>query len=154
MKKTMHHDIYIGGILLALSTFFLVLTGSFPKQSAYFPRFFTCLLIVLSAVIIWEGIRKTAKLHKGMTAESGENPITLREIALPMSGFAMIVFYVAAIPIIGFFVATGIFLLTSMWLLKIRSILMILLSTVGVEAFIYFLFIVQLKLSMPSGLLI
>lgn len=140
--------------MMAFSAFFLVLTGTFPKQSAYFPRFFTLTLIALSAFIVWGGFKKSARLGQGTAAETDERPITRRELALPMAGIAVMVCYIAAIPLLGFFVSTGLFMLAGMWLLKIRSIPMMLLSTLGLEAFIYLLFIVQLKLNMPSGLLI
>lgn len=76
MKKVLHHDIYIGGILMAFAAFFFILTGEFPKESSYFPRFFTCALILISALIIWQGVQKTRLLQQGEDAESGDAPIT------------------------------------------------------------------------------
>lgn len=140
--------------MLAFAAFFLALTGAFPKQSAYFPRFFTLVLIALSVIIVWGGVKKSARLSRGTATESDERPLTRRELVLPMSGIAVMVCYIALIPAIGFFVSTGLFMLVSMWLLKIRSIPVMLLSTLGLEAFIYVLFIMQLKLNMPSGLFI
>ena len=153
MKKVLHHDIYIGGILMAFAAFFFILTGEFPKESSYFPRFFTCVLILISALIIWQGVQKTRRLWQGEGAESGDAPITGHELRQPMTGLIGIVAYIAAISLIGFFVSTGLFLLTYMWCLKIRSIPMLLISTLAVEVFIYVLFVMQLKLTMPAGIL-
>lgn len=138
---------------MAFAAFFFILTGSFPKESSYFPRFFTCMLILISALIIWQGVQKTRHLQKGEMAETGDVPITFGELRLPMLGIVGIGGYIAAIPILGFFVSTGLFLIAYMWCLKIRRIPVLLISTFAVEAFIYVLFVIQLKLAMPSGIL-
>lgn len=153
LKKTLHHDIYIGGLLTAFAAFFFVLTWEFPKESSYFPRFFTCALMIISIFIIGQGVKKTRAAQTGEKAEGAEIPLTCHELRLPMIGLAAIAGYIAAINFVGFFVSTGLFLIGAMWFLKVRSVPMLLISTLAMEGFIYLLFVVQLKLTMPSGIL-
>ncbi len=159
MKAKLHHDVWISAALIIFSVAFFSLTISFPKQSAVFPRFFLVGLLLFSLIILAGGIRKTKLLKaaddKGNCGklQGKEKNITFDELKNPLVGLAFIIAYIALINILGFFVSTALFLASLMLKLKIKNYLLVALTTIGVTAFVYVLFVSQLKLIMPKGIL-
>lgn len=157
MKKRIHHDVWIGLVLIGFTFTFFFLTSNFPAQSAIFPRFFLIGLLFFSIMIVVAGVKKTARLGVGENDKSEldekETPIRPQELKLPMIGLGIILAYIVAIDTLGFFVSTTLFLVGFMLFLRIRNYLAIGLTTLGVDLFIYVLFVRQLKLTMPAGIL-
>ena len=147
--RRVHVDIWIGLILMAFSSFFLSESTKFPEGSAQFPKFVLGLFFLLAALLFVVGaIRTVKKSSKGDVKVDWRNAVGKAHIV-----FAMIVAYTVLIVIIGFFPATIIFCPVIMIYYGVRSIKYLVLVTIIQALFIYLLFVVQLRVFMPYGIL-
>lgn len=142
----LHADVYAGIVLILFGIFFYVQSNRLPNGAALWPKIILLLLIMLSTLLVISGIKKTTQ-----AAESDNEPpqATRKWIVKPMLSFAMMVLYVIVMDLTGFFVSTAIFLPLGMYFMKQRSLVLMLSVTAGLEIFVYFLFVMQLKLRMP-----
>lgn len=155
MKRYIHHDVFISLVLIAFSVVFLWTSKNFPDLSGVFPQFFLVVLIVLAAIVLYRAVKESARVNDLRAKGEEVSPdLTLSSISLPMQGWACVLAYSLAIHYIGFFVSTTVFMVLFMLFLGIRKWPQILLPTIGTDVFLYLLFVRQLKLSLPSGLLL
>ena len=149
-----HHDIFVGIVLILFSLTFFLLSRDFPGLSALVPQSFICLLILLALIMMAYALKETrrgnARIREGKPFEP---EITLGTVKRPMQGFLFILVYSLCVHYIGFFVSTALFMVAFMAFLRVKSWLQIILSTILMEAFVYALFVMQLKLVLPKGLL-
>ena len=61
--------------------------------------------------------------------------------------------YIICINFVGFYASTTVFLLAFMLFLNVRKPLVLVGVTAGMDAFLYLLFTIGLKLSLPAGML-
>lgn len=130
------------------SIIFLVQALHFPDQVGFWPSLVLALMLIFSLIVTGMGVYKTIQTRKGKADYS--NPEMKR---FPLIVLATIAIYVFCMEKIGFFVSTAVFLPCEMLLFGQRKVWPIILSTVVVLAFLYFLFVVQLNVYMPNGLL-
>ena len=138
-----HINVWMGGLLIILSVIFYMMAGQFSNpDAATWPRLILVCIIILSAMLVIHGLKLTqqqadpdtipANVHKG-----------------PMVTLVAIVLYAVLMNFTGYFVSTAIFLPLGMFALGQRNWKAILGVTVGLELFIYILFVTQLQLRMP-----
>lgn len=143
--RKVNSDIVAGLIMIAFGAFFLRETTKFPvPEAAIFPQVALILLILLSIPLVVKGIISTCQKDK----ETGRG-FPLKEFAGPVIALIMASIYVVGMQTIGFFPSTAIFLPLAIILLGQRSVGIIITTTVGIELFIYFLFVTQLKVYIP-----
>jgi hypothetical protein len=149
MKK-LHLDVYIGLVLLAASGYFYFLAHGMPADPALFPKLILVILMALSCVICGTGVLETVR------ARHESRPVKQHFPALkgPATVFIALCVYAALIEVLGFFAASTAASAFFMVLFGLRSYVRILLVLVGINAFIYALFVWQLKITLPAGLLI
>lgn len=147
-KKFVSTDIYLGVFCAVFSVIFLVQSLKFPEKVAFFPSAVLIFMLIFSVIVGIGGVIKTVKVRKGVADYT--NPEMKR---LPFIILLTIAIYVFCIPRIGFFVSTAVFLPCEMLLYGQRKVSLIVFSTIGVLAFIYVLFVLQLHVYMPDGLL-
>ena len=138
-----HIDVWMGGLLIILSVIFYLMAGQFSNpQAATWPQLILVCIIILSAMLVIHGLKLTKQ-----NAEPGTIPAPV--LKGPMITLVMIVIYAIAMNFIGYFISTAIFLPLGMFALGQRNWKPILGVTVGLEIFIYVLFVMQLQLRMP-----
>jgi len=71
----------------------------------------------------------------------------------PALALAIVIGYVALLKVIGFLPATALYLLGHLWFNGVRDWRVLAGVVVGVVAFIYLLFVYQLSVPLPAGLL-
>lgn len=147
-NKFISTDIFLGIFCTLFSAIFLVQSLQFPGQVGFWPTFVLSLMLALSLLVTGMGIYKTIRTRKGKA--DYKNPEMKR---FPIIVLATIAIYVFCMEKIGFFVSTAIFLPCEMLLFGQRKVLAIVLSTAIVLVFLYFVFVVQLNVYMPNGLL-
>jgi len=148
--KNIHLDTFIGMFLLIVSAFFYFLTVQMPDDPAVFPKLVLLVLIVFSVVIMFKGITKTIEAKRdGLMVES-----YFEKIRGPASVYIGLCVYVFLIQLLGFFVASSMSSVFFMVLFGIKSYLKIFLLVIGINVFVYLLFVWQLKIALPTGLLI
>ena len=106
------------------------------------PRAVLVGIIILSALLVLNGVKQTA-------AHADPGLIPLDIIKGPMAALLVIVVYAVLMKFTGYFVSTAIFLPFGMFALGQRNWKAILGVTVGLELFVYVLFVMQLQLRMP-----
>lgn len=149
MKRTIHHDIYIGLIMLLFSVGMFVNTYKMPEGSAQFPKIILSLFTFFSLYILAFGIKKTKDLN---SSNKNEKSLSFQEVNTPLAIFLIIVAYVTIIKFLGFFIATTMFMIAFMYFYKVKSWKLIILNALGVNLFIYLLFVLQLNVRLPKGL--
>lgn len=147
-KKFISTDVFLGVFCFIFAVIFLVQSLHFPDQVGFFPSLVLGLMLVFSLTVMGQGIYKTVRTRKG-TADY-TNPELKK---FPFVVLATIVIYVFCMQKIGFFVSTAVFLPCEMLLFGQRKVLPIIISTVVVLLFLYFVFVGQLNVYMPAGLL-
>ena len=141
--RNIHANVWIGGVLIILSALFYGVAGKFVNPSAaVWPRAVLVGIIILSALLVLNGVKQTA-------AHADPGLISLDIIKGPMAALLVIVVYAVLMKFTGYFVSTAIFLPFGMFALGQRNWKAILGVTVGLELFVYVLFVMQLQLRMP-----
>jgi hypothetical protein len=148
--KNIHTDIYIGMLMLLMSGFFYSLASEMPPEPAVFPKLILLILAVFSLVIIIKGILETLR------ARNEERSVEryFQKIRGPAVVYVALCSYVALIEVLGFFTASTLASAFFMIIFGVRSYKRILLVLAGINAFIYLLFIWQLQIALPMGVLI
>ena len=141
--RNIHANVWIGGVLIILSAIFYGMAGKLINPSAaVWPRAVLVGIIILSALLVLNGVKQTA-------AHADPGLIPLDIIKGPMAALLVIVVYAVLMKFTGYFVSTAIFLPFGMFALGQRNWKAILGVTVGLELFVYVLFVMQLQLRMP-----
>lgn len=147
-KKYVSSDVYLGILLTVIGVIFVIGATRFPSRASYLPIFSGLLLAIFSFAMMVFGIIKTLKVRQGKADYSK------REVkGMPFLVFITILVYVFAVDKIGFFISSALFIVCEALLFKQRKILPIVLTILSLLGFLYWLFVIQLRISMPSGLL-
>ncbi len=153
-KKSLHYDIIVGAVLIVISAALFPQTFKFPGTAGIFPQFILVVLAILGIYTLIYGIKETKDTAAKAAAGEEVAPVfSWAKDKLPLLGYALIVVYILLIKPLGFFLSTTLFLVGYMWFLKIRKPLTLALVTVFTDVFLYVLFVILLKLNLPSGIL-
>ena len=141
--RRIHINAWIGALLIVASAFFYKLTDAFfNPEAATWPRGVLVVMIVLSALLLGHGIYLTRRNVAPGIPEG-------RVVAAPLTALILISAYAAAMQVFGFFVSTAVFLPLAMFAQRQKNWKVILGVTLGLELFVYLLFVVALGLQMP-----
>lgn len=141
--KQIHANVWIGGVLIVLSVIFFMVAGQFSNPSAaVWPKAILIGIMMLSSMLVIQGMRLT-----GQNIASESPPAS--ELKGSMVSLICIIAYAVLMNYTGYFVSTAIFLPLGMYALGQRNWKAILGVTVGLEVFVYILFVTQLQLRMP-----
>lgn len=146
MKKYLNPDVSFGLFFLLGAVYLLFLTTDMPESAAQFPKLVLSLLALLSILLILRGFRAAKKVEE-------KTEITVHHFKKALIAILIIAIYAALIRYIGFYTATSLFVIAFMRFFKEKRILAIILTIIGINLFIYFLFVVQLNVRLPKGIL-
>jgi putative tricarboxylic transport membrane protein len=150
--KRIKADIIIFVFLCLVSVFLYIETLDFPAGAETFPKVMLVIIFGLSAYqIIASALRK--QLLKTNEQVGKEKQVDKKEIYNPYLIFVFSVIYALLITRLGFFTSTVVFIIGSTWYLGTRNLKTFVISTLGITVFIYFLFIMQLHVPLPKGIL-
>lgn len=154
-----HIKLLIAAILsISFSALFFFNSFKIPKVAVKLPRILMSLIVVLSIGIVLEGyIKKNNKLKsKNPKKQKNEKD---EEVELGKINYmqviiftAMIAIYIMTMKPIGYFIMTPIYFIANYLFLKATNVRNIVLISAGFTAFVYFVFVVFLKLPIPMGL--
>lgn len=154
--KNIHNDVVTSVFLMLVGVFFILVTQTYSEPEAgTFPIIFAVLLIITCIPILKSGIDKTKSSRSTETQEkdSERNGIPFNELKQALCCFGILLLYTICIYYVGFFVSTAVFLIGTMWLLKVRNILVLILVPAFLEAAIYFIMVQMLFVRLPHGFL-
>ncbi len=141
---------FMGKILIPLgfigiAVIFYLITLGFPKEQqvgpAVVPWLWILFLITLNIYL----------LIRGITGREGEDPKRGR-VDTVFLFLGLIVLYLVAIQLIGYFVSTFLFIVLAMYMLAYRNYVVIFSTAVGWLVFSYFAFFKLLFVPLPKGL--
>ncbi len=147
MHKTRIQDLVIGIIVAALGVFLWTYTNG-PKisdQNRNFSRFVLAVFIGLGLILAVISI-VNAKKPRG-------KEVTIPEFKNPLIMYVIIIAYVLLMTRLGFFAATVLFMPVVMLFMGYRKPIPIVCVTAGMLAFVYILFVLELKVRLPKGIL-
>jgi hypothetical protein len=146
MSDNRKADILFCSIAIAASLIVLVASLSYQSASAYFPRLLAIFVAILAASLGFSRFKAPAEACE-----------TVNDANAELLGFAKVVVsllvYTGALLVIGFNVATILFLLAMMVLLGARKPLIIVPVALGLTALLAFLFFWFLGVSPPEALI-
>ena len=145
MQKTRIQDLVIGLGVVAMGVFLWVQTivKKMEPQSKSFSRFVLGVFILLGLILIVISIINAKK-------PAGKE-VKLREFVNPMIMLGIIVVYVLLMTTIGFFPATLLFMPAAMLYMGYKRPLPMICVTIGMNLFIWGLFVYSLKVRLPKG---
>ena len=145
-KRKINNDVFIGAALTIFAIFFLRETAAMHQGAAIFPRLILTTFLILSVLITALGVRKT--LNPAL-AKSADFAINIPTVKMPIFAFAIIALYVVLLNLLGFFIATTIFTPLFMIFYGARKISTIVLTTAGINLFVWGLFVQILNVWIP-----
>lgn len=152
--KNIHNDVVTSVFLMLVGVFFILITQTYSEPEAgTFPILFAVLLIITCIPILKSGIDKSRSSCSTEEKDTERDGIPFDELKQALSCFGILLLYTICIYYVGFFVSTAVFLIGTMWLLKVRSILVLIFVPAFLEAAIYFIMVQMLFVRLPQGFL-
>lgn len=155
MTKKIHQDVLVGCMIIALCAIFYFKSLNLADQAAAFPRGILALFVFFAILIVINGLRKTNKMKKGEEVEydGEEENLNRNMLASPLIVLGMVVAYVVLVTLIGFFLSTILFMAGFLLYREVKDWKAYVYTIVGLNLFIYLLFVVQLNVQLPQGIL-
>ncbi len=144
-KQKCRQEIVIVIALIALCVYVFVTAGGFKGDSGMLPRITAVITGALCVMQLGVSMRE----YKALQGVEDAPPVPAKYFI--MASVALVV-YTALIFIVGYYIATAIYLCGSIYLFGYRKKVIILAITAGLVAFIYVLFNVLMYVKMPTGL--
>lgn len=151
IKKTINQDVVMGATLLLVSGVLYIMARDLISEAAIFPIVLIVLLAIFALAILLKGVGRDAESY----GEHGddEEKLNVEMLKSPLIVFAGIFLYCLLITMIGFFISTTIFLVLYLYLNHYRSWVKVVATVLVVNLFIYLLFVQQLNVRLPAGLM-
>ena len=143
MGKMQKYDFITAGVIYALSIAFIVESFNIKDpESRILPRTYAIILIVCVTLLILKRLRL-----------KGEDSYDYSGSRIAVAIIAMMVVYVAASHFVGLYVTTPIFLIAAMYYLGMKKWKVLLPVAFGMDLFIYLVFGMVFKVTIPMGVL-
>jgi len=147
MERTRLQNLVIGLVVAAIGLFGMYNAIGMPDGTRPYTLVVTGIFTVLGLTLSGNAIYYRHKPAHDCGV------VHAKEMVNPMIAFLMILVYTLLIPRVGFFITSAIFMLIMMVWMGYRKIVPMLLTTAIMLGFIYFLFVIQLSVPLPSGIL-
>lgn len=134
---------------LLISAYFFGASMKMPRDAALLPQILAVLVACFSVAMIFNATKDAPAREK----EAAENPPAKINVQHVVVFVAAIAVYIYLIPILGYFIATPLYMVVMYAYLKAIGLLKSIIISVCFSAFIYALFVWFLKLPIPVGVL-
>lgn len=134
--------------MILLGVYVIITASQFPPGTSgvlgpgFFPVFLGILLVALSFLLLLQ-TRKKSDSTSFILTESTKRVII---------SSAIILAYLVGINILGFLIATPIFLFSIMWYFTVRKKATLIIVSLAATGILYFVFLKLLSVSLPTGL--
>lgn len=145
--KRLKADIIFTIALMLIAISLYLESSKFPKGADVFPKLMAGVILILSAY----EILKYFIFNKQENEKAGEKD--WQEKYNPYIIFIFCIALALLVKFLGFFSAITVFTAWTLWYLGIRKIKSFVFSIVGINIFIYLLFVMQLQVPLPRGIL-
>ncbi|HHV57359.1 MAG TPA: tripartite tricarboxylate transporter TctB family protein [Firmicutes bacterium] len=140
-------DWVIGAVIVAFSVWLYRIADDFPQGTDAFPKLLLGALILLAGMMFVQSLKR---LRQTENVSEGKTQAAFLPAAVI---FLACLAFVVLVPVIGFFVSGVLFSAGVMFYLGVRRLSTYFIAIGGVMLFIYFLFIMELRVPVPHGLL-
>lgn len=148
-QKQLHQDVFIGFVCLGLCVLIYALNSALPSEAAMMPRFLDGLLLILSLMIIGQGIQKSKA-----PAEEQKKLLVWEDFKVPLIAWGLVGLYLILFWLAGYFLATAVIILLLMRFMKQTSWKRIIAIDAGYLLVVYLVFVRLLGVSIDGfGLL-
>lgn len=148
-KKQLHQDVFIGFVCLGLCLLIYALNSALPSEAAMMPRFLDGLLLILSLLIIGQGLQKSKA-----PAEEQKKLLVWEDFKAPLVAWALVGLYLVLFWLAGYFLATAVIIPLFMRFMKQTSWKRIIAIDAGYLLVVYLVFVSMLDVSIDGfGLL-
>ena len=149
-KFSIVREVWLGLGLVLASLFFLQQCGTLNERAAQYPKIILSVLLILSAALLVQGVFYSFRPERYQKRYGKSNKsIQWSVVTHPLFVFGATVVYLILFHFINFFVATAVFVPLIMLIFGERKVLTILLTTVGLELFVYLVFVKLLNVYFP-----
>lgn len=151
-------------LILAVGLYFLHVTGSFEYDQtagslgpAAWPRLVLLLMTgacgfeILRVMLLWKGDRRTQVVEHDVVPDLDEGDAGLDNLAQAAAALGSIVAYLLALPYLGFFTATVVFIWIFALVAGYRRLVIMTVVTLGLTLTFMFLFMRVIYVSLPIG---
>ena len=146
MDRTRLQDLVIGIIVAVIGAAGWVATYKMPEATQRYTFCVTGIFAFLGILLIAQSIlRRNVPNH--------DSVVRAAEFKNPVIAFILVAVYAFSLDKIGFFVSSAIFMFVMALFMGYRKYLKIAITIVGLLGFIYLLFVFQLNVPLPSGIL-
>ena len=156
-KVRKYKDVIISVVLVALSAYVYFTARGFSRGADVFPKFLSLVIAIFALLLSAQTLIKIHKKRLSTSRESAneatEEPVSIWIKLRPLSSFILVIIYIFCIPRLGFFVSTTIFVILQFIVLRVRSVWYYVGSIAGLVIGIYALFVFQLNVPVPRGIL-
>jgi len=144
-------EIILSIFFMIISMTVYVLTYQFPKQTValspkVFPQFVSVCLFILSLVLLIQGVTGVKKESEQKKVKLALNNIFLLKM---LTMIILAFFYIRVLPLMGYKIATPLFLAGSMLLFNEKRWFMIVIVSIVATALLYILFRIVFKIPLP-----
>lgn len=153
MKKHIHEDLLMSLFFIIVGLMFFLNSGGLSPDTTYFPLLCARVMMVLCIPVLIHGVKETITMNRKEADGDTTFQISWKELKGPVLTFLMIIGYALCISFIGFFISTFVFMMAFMYIQNYRKLISMLVITVGFEALVWLVFVFQLHLRLPKGLL-
>lgn len=143
-------EVWLGLGLIAFSAFFLNECNKLNQMAAQYPRIILSVLLGFSIALFIQGVWYSFRpVQYAARYGKSTKDVNWKVVMNPLVVLAATVVYLALFHFINFFVATAVFVPVIMWIFRERKILTIVLVTVGLEVFVWLVFVKLLNVYFP-----
>lgn len=146
MERTRLQDLVIGVLVAIVGAWAWANTYKMPDTTQTYTFCVTGLFALLGVLLIGQSI-----LRRKVPTE--DDAVHIASFVSPMIAFVLILIYALLLDKIGFFVTSAVFMAVMMLFLGYRKLLQMGITIVVMLGFIYLLFVYQLNVALPAGIL-
>lgn len=146
MEKTRLQDFVIGVLTAAIGIWASINTKAMPDTTQPYTLCVTGLFTLLGILLIGQSV-----IRRNVPIPGGS--VHAASFGSPMMALVLIAAYALLLDKIGFFVSSAVFMVGMMLFLGYRRVLNMAITIVGMLGFIYLLFVYQLHVALPAGIL-
>lgn len=145
-NKQIHQDVYIGIVCLAFCALAWAINSPLPKAAGMMPRLLIGILVLLSAVILVQGLKKSSL----PADQQGKKAFTVDAVKIPFITWCMVGIYLLLFKYTGYFISTAVMLIAFMRFMKSKNMKVIIAITVVYLALVYFVFVRMLGVNIAG----
>lgn len=147
-KQKSIQDIAITLCLIALCIFVFATAGGFKGESGMFPRIVAAVTLALCVLQLVANLHDCAAAAKAPAEEKRQGSTGFIKASVSLIAYVTLIF------VLGYYVATALYLLFGIYLFGFQKKVPLALIVSGMIACVYILFTVMLRVQLPIGLLI